>query len=467
MPVYDSHVAVIGGGISGLSAAWELQRANIPYALIEKSERWGGKIITESLDGALVEGGPEALVTRKPEVYDLAMELGLHDQIKPASGEARGIYILTNGVPLAVPLGPLAFLTSPLMSWRGKLRLFKEPFVTPRTDDGDESLADFTRRRLGDEALEKLVGPILGGIYNTDPNTQSILTTSPVMRELEATYGGLFKGLLGRMRAARRDRRSGAAPRPRFISFAGGTETLVREMVAQLTGDLRAGVAVRGLNRLDDGYEVELGDGTSLRAQSVILAVPANIAADLVEPNAAHAADSLRAIPHTNIGTVSLLYRRVDLPASLAKMRGLMIPRREKRKIDAITFASNKDPQAAPDGYSLLKVFVGGGAPQVVELDDDALVDAVRAELRDLLAIDAAPVSYRAFRWIKGYAQAGVGHLEHVAAIEAALPDDLLVTGSSYRGLAVPDCVRQGRQAARRVIERMPKQQALESTQHV
>ncbi|MFW5696808.1 MAG: protoporphyrinogen oxidase [Phototrophicaceae bacterium] len=220
MPVYDSHVAVIGGGISGLSAAWELQRANIPYALIEKSERWGGKIITESLDGALVEGGPEALVTRKPEVYDLAMELGLHDQIKPASGEARGIYILTNGVPLAVPLGPLAFLTSPLMSWRGKLRLFKEPFVTPRTDDGDESLADFTRRRLGDEALEKLVGPILGGIYNTDPNTQSILTTSPVMRELETTYGGLFKGLLGRMRAARRDRRSGAAPRPRFISFA-------------------------------------------------------------------------------------------------------------------------------------------------------------------------------------------------------------------------------------------------------
>lgn len=455
MPQYHADVAIIGGGITGLSAAWELQQSQIPYVLIEQSQRWGGKIITESLDGALVEGGPEALVTRKPEVYDLAIELGLQDQIRPASGEARGIYILTGGVPVAVPLGPVAFVTSPIMSWRGKLRLLKEPLVAPRTDDGDESLADFTRRRLGDEALERLVGPILGGIYNTDPNTQSILTTSPVMRELEATYGGLFKGLLGRMRAARHARREGATPRPRFISFADGTETLVTRLVQQLNGDLRAGVAVTKLVRLDDGYQVQLSDETSLRIRSVVLAVPANIAAVMVEPVAAEAARMLREIPHTNIGTVSLLYRSGDLPVSVARMRGLMIPRREKRQIDAITFTSNKDPETAPPGYSLVKVFVGGGTPEVVEMDDADLLATVRAELADLLKVDAEPAAFRTYRWVAGYAQAGVGHLDHVAAIEAALPDDLLVTGSSYRGLAVPDCVRQGRAAARQVIARL------------
>ena len=214
MPDYNAQVAIIGGGITGLSAAWELQQAGISYMLIEKDVRWGGKIITESLNGALIEGGPEALVTRKPEVYDLALELGLEEQMQPASGEARGIYILTHGRPLTVPLSPLAFITSPLLSWRGKLRMLAEPLIPRRGDSSDESLAEFTRRRLGNEALERLVGPILGGIYNTDPHTQSILTTAPVMRELEATYGGLFRGLLGRMRAARRAHNDGAPIRP-------------------------------------------------------------------------------------------------------------------------------------------------------------------------------------------------------------------------------------------------------------
>lgn len=452
MPDYNAQVAIIGGGITGLSAAWELQQAGISYMLIEKDVRWGGKIITESLNGALIEGGPEALVTRKPEVYDLALELGLEEQMQPASGEARGIYILTHGRPLTVPLSPLAFITSPLLSWRGKLRMLAEPLIPRRGDSSDESLAEFTRRRLGNEALERLVGPILGGIYNTDPHTQSILTTAPVMRELEATYGGLFRGLLGRMRAARRAHNDGAPIRPRFITFRDGTETLVRELVRQLTGDLRTGVEVQRVTHVDgNGYHIDLGAEESLHVSAVILAVPARIAAELISSVAPSAVDLLRVISHTHIGTVSLLYRSADLPDSLARMRGLMIPRREKRRIDAVTFTSHKTPEAAPADHTLLKIFVGGGAPDVVALDDDALLHVVQAELRDLLAINATPVSYRAYRWLNGYPQASVGHLDHVAAIERALPAGLLVTGSSYRGLAVPDCVRQGREAARKI----------------
>jgi protoporphyrinogen/coproporphyrinogen III oxidase len=222
----SKHIVIIGGGITGLSAAWELQgRGHTAYTLLEQDSRWGGKVITAQRSAPaggnfIIDGGPESFITRKPEVWELAHELGIQHQLATPGSETSHMFILTQGKPLAVPLNPVLFLTSPILSARGKLRMLVEPFCPPRRDGEDESLAEFVTRRLGREALDRFIGPVLAGIYNTDPERQSILTTSPIMREMEAEYGGLFKAVLGRRR-----KKSSQAPgsaRPRFITFSAG-----------------------------------------------------------------------------------------------------------------------------------------------------------------------------------------------------------------------------------------------------
>ncbi|MFM8323122.1 MAG: protoporphyrinogen oxidase [Chloroflexota bacterium] len=463
-------VVIIGGGITGLAAAWELQQAQMPYVLLEAGPRWGGKVTTERRsDGQggqfVIDGGPESFITRKPEVWDLAHEAGLAAEIQPIGSETSHMFVLDRGEPRLVPLNPLIFAFSPLMSLPGKLRMLAEPFIPPRLDGGDESLGDYVTRRLGKEALDQFIGPILAGIYNTDPYRQSILVSSPVMREMEAEYGGLFKAALGKARQARARRSNGASQtngrsgepepkKPRFISFASGAQVLVDGLAARLAqhpqADLRLNSPVRAVLPAVDGWRVELENGQALAASAVIAAAPANQAARLLAPAAAEAADMLAAIRHENIGTATLIYREADAQTR-RRIHGLMVPRRERRKIDAITFTSLKLPGRAPQGYRLVRVFFGGGAPEMVEIPEAQMLQAVQAELKDLLGISAAPLDYVAFRWPHSFPQADVGHLERVEQIQRRLPEGIALAGSSYRGIGVPDCVRDGRQAARAI----------------
>lgn len=462
-------VAVIGGGIAGLSAAWELQQRSVSdIVVLEAGDRWGGKIVTESFsvrDGDrqapgrfVVDAGPESFITRKPGAWRLAQELGLGDRIVDPGSETRNIYVLHNGRPVLVPLSPAAFVRSKLLTWRGKLRLLAEPFIAPRRDDGDETLADFAARRLGREALERFLGPILGGIYNTDPEQQSIMVASPVMREMEREHGSLVRGTLARGRAKAQARREAAARgetlSPAFIAFPDGAQTLVDALVAQLDAEMRLGAPVARVQQGGGGYRVRLASGADVAADAVIVATPANTAAKLLAGAAPGAADLLAGIRHSGLGTLSLAYRAADLELGFA-ISGLMIPRREKRRIDAVTFTSTKFPQRVPPGYALLRVFFGGGAPELLEMDEAALVQAVTDELHSLLGIEAAPLGWQMSRWPNAYPQAEVGHLARVAAIEAALPPGLYVTGSAYRGVGVPDCIAQGRETARAAAERL------------
>lgn len=446
-------VAIIGGGISGLSSAWYLQQyTDAHYTLIEADTRWGGKIITEHVDGYgdrpfIIEGGPDTFVTRKEGVRNLAAGLNL-DPIA-TSTKTGDMYILDNGTAVQLPLGP-QFLFSPLMSFRGKLRMFAEPFIKARKDDTDESIAAFTKRRLGKEALEKFIGPVLGGIYNTDPAVQSILTTSPIMREMEKDHGSLFRAAFAKMRQARQQKKlqpTDAPSMPRFVTFEGGAQHMIDALVDNLNGDLRLGVAVESITALGNGYELLLSDGSTVFANTIILAVTANIASQLLNDIAPEAASYLAQIKHTNLGTISLMYNAVDLE-NVNRMQGLMIPRRENRQIDAITWTSHKSVRVRPDGYELIRVFFGGSAPEVATLPDEELATIVKFELRDLIGIQAEPIDYRVFRWLDSYPQAAVGHLDLVQNIEQQLPADIYVTGSSYRGLAVPDCIQQGQSTA-------------------
>ncbi len=446
-------IAIIGGGITGLSAAWELQRRGTEFTLLEASERWGGKVISSKLelkDGAhfLVEGGPDTLITRKPEAWDLATELGLLDQVTNPGSETSGTYVLDHASLHPIPVSPARFFSTPLLTLRGKLRLLAEPFRPARRDDEDESLADFVRRKLGQEALDKFIGPVLGGIYNTDPETQSIMVSSPIMREMEKDGGGLFAGALLRM--LRNSAKKNKNTVPRFFSFKNSLQALTDELVRQLKGDLRLNARVEKVTRDGNGYRVFIADGNSIYADGVIFAMLANQTSAMIRELAPEASGRLDAIRHQNIGTLSLVYREADVPKE-PYISGLMIPRREKRMIDAVTFTSRKMPERSSAGYSVVRVFIGGGAPEMVDYPNERLLEATQKELGELLGIRATPQTWTAFRWQNGFPQAEVGHLKRIDEIEKHLPSNIALAGSSYRGIAVPDCIRQGREAARKL----------------
>jgi len=447
------HIAIVGGGVTGLSAAWELQQRGIKFTLMEASDHWGGKVVSSKINlinnaNFLVEGGPDTLITRKPEAWDLANELGMRDQMVNPGSETNGTFVLDHSVLYPIPVSASRFISTPLLTVRGKLRMLAEPFQPARRDYEDESLADFVRRRLGREALEKFIGPVLGGIYNTDPETQSIMVYSPVMREMEREGGGLVAGAMLR---AFRGRKKNGQKIPRFVSFKNGLQALTDELARQLKGDLRLNTRVERMSQNNNGYQIFTEDGTTVHADGVILAVLANQASALINDISPETSRRLSAIRHQNIGTLSLVYRKSDIPRQPV-ISGVMIPRREKRMIDAITFTSRKMPERSTEGYAVLRIFIGGGAPEMVEFGDEKLIEAVKRELAELLGISAAPQTWTAFRWQNGFPQADVGHLKRVDEIEKNLPPNLALAGSSYRGIAVPDCIRQGRETAEKLF---------------
>jgi len=463
------HVAIGGGGIAGLSTAWYLQQQGASYTLLEESGRWGGKLLTERVDGPggrpfLVEGGPDSFIAQKPWAADLAVELGLGERLLGTNDQQRQTYVLNRGRPtplpdgvlLIVPTKLLPFALSPLISPLGKLRMGLDLVIPAKRDGQDETLADFIRRRLGSEALDKIAEPLMSGIYNAEAERQSLLATFPRFRALEEQHGSLTRGML----ASRRARSSnGAVPsstngRPKsvFISLKGGIGELVEGLVPQLDGDLRLRSRVAGIERADAGYALYLQDGGRLEADAVVFATPAFVTARLLADLAPAAAGDLAGIRYVSTGTISLAFRQADLNPTATGF-GLVVPRSEHRPINAVTWSSVKFDLRAPQGSVLLRAFFGGSrSPQSMDLDDDELLATVRRELQDLLGIDAQPLFHRIYRWQRSNPQYDVGHLDRVAAIETALPAGLYVTGSPYRGVGIPDCVKQAQTTARQVL---------------
>jgi oxygen-dependent protoporphyrinogen oxidase len=469
------HVVIIGGGISGLSTAWYVQQQApqngrpLTYSLLEQGGRWGGKVLTETVDGFgetpfIVEGGPDSFLTQKPWALQLARELGLENELLPTNDAQRKIYVLHRGKPLPLPDGVLLivptrfkpFALSPLISPLGKLRMALDWFIPAKRDGQDETLAGFVSRRLGAEALDKIAEPLMAGIYNAEAERQSLLATFPRFRELEEKHGSLIRGMIAgrRAEASTKPITNGSRPLSMFISLAGGMETLVQTLRGRLTGDCRLGTGVRAIRQQTDGrYLLELSDGSELAADAVVIALPAHAAANLLIQLAPEAAEGLAAIRYVSTGTISLAFRREDVPHPLDGF-GLVIPRSERRAINAITWSSTKFNQRAPNGHVLMRVFFGGSRqPHLMEADDEAIEAVVRSELKALLGIENAPLFRRLYRWQRANPQYDVGHLDRVAAIEAALPAGLFVTGSPYRGVGLPDCVHQSQQTAARLAQ--------------
>jgi len=478
------HVVVVGGGIAGLSTAWYVIRQaraaglNLRCTVLEQADRWGGKILTETVthDDAgtfLVEGGPDSFIAQKPWAAQLAGELGLDDRLLGTNDASRKTYVVSRGRPVPLPDGVLLivptkfmpFALSPLISPLGKLRMGLDLFIPARRDGRDETLAAFVRRRLGAEALDKIAEPLLSGIYNAEADRQSLLATFPRFRALEEQHGSLTRGILASRRNGHGKATNGAGksaegqpggsrkPTSAFLTLRGGSGELIDALVKALLplAELRTNAHVTALAH-ETTWRLTLDDGTTLDADAVVLATPAWTAAELVRPHAPVAAERMEAIRYVGTGTVSLAYRRSDIAhASLGF--GIVVPRSERRPINAITFSSTKFDERAPDGYALLRVFFGGSrSPHSMELDDAELLATVRQQLAQLTGIRAEPLFHRIYRWPRSNPQYDVNHLEHVAEIEKGLPPAVYVTGSPYRGVGLPDCVKQAQETAGQVV---------------
>lgn len=472
-----THITIIGGGISGLATAWYLQQHTshpLSYTLLEQSERWGGKILTETVADFtsvpfVVEGGPDSFLTQKPWAAQLARELGIEADLLPSNDARRKTFVLNKGKPTNLPDGVMLivptkikpFLLSNLISPVGKLRMGLDWVIPPKKDDADETLADFIRRRLGDEALDKMAEPLLSGIYNADAERQSLMATFPRFREIERKHGSLIKGMLAAAShhtSPSPNGNSTGAKTTLFTSFTGGMGAFITTLSQQLTGDCRLGVAVTHLAQQQSGtaprYEVTLSDGTTLLTDAVVLAVPAFAAAHLLQHIAPTAAQELAQIRYVSTGTISLAYRRDTINHPLHGF-GIVIPRSEKRPINAITWSSTKFEQRAPEGYALLRVFFGGSrTPEMMDVNDTTLLATVKKELETIMGIRATPLFHRIYRWERSNPQYDVGHLERVARVRAALPKEIWLTGSPYEGVGIPDCIHQAQQTALQLQKR-------------
>ncbi|MSR59276.1 MAG: protoporphyrinogen oxidase [Planctomycetaceae bacterium] len=467
-------VAVIGGGISGLAVAYRLQELcaaaarPLDLTVFESSARVGGVTATQSLDGYRIELGADSFITNKPWAVDLCRRLGIVDRLIQTNARYRRSLVLRNGRPLPVPdgfqlLAPVdvgAVLRSPLFSWRGKLRMALEYLVPRRSGDADESLADFVRRRLGREALERLVQPLVGGIYTSDPERLSLRATMPRFHEMEREHGSLIRAL--RRQASRsgdQDAKASGARYGLFTTLPNGISELIESLVNSVQKSARIQLATEVTDIVPDqpgsGFTLELADGSRERFDAVVLAVPAYRAADAIARFVPRAADELRRIEYASTAIVVSGHQLADISHPLDAF-GLVVPAIEKRKILAVSFTSRKFPDRAPEGCVQLRTFVGGAMqPELMQFTDDELVALVKGELEQIFGVTWKPDFTRIARWQRAMPQYHVGHLDRVAAIEreiSAFPQ-LALAGSAYHGVGLPDSIHSGELAAERLFE--------------
>jgi oxygen-dependent protoporphyrinogen oxidase len=456
-----TRVAIVGGGIAGLAAALRVteRRPDASLVLFEAAPRLGGTIATVRERGFTIETGPDSFITEKPWALALCERLGIAgDLVGTREGDrrthvARGdrLHALPDGFLLLAPTSLWPLVRSPLFSWTGKLRMGLDLVLPRRRDDGDESLAQFVRRRLGQEALERVGDPLVSGIYTGDPERLSVAATMPRFRELEAKHGSVIRGLRHSAGAAHG---VAGARYGLFVCHRDGMGAIVDALAARLpAGSVRTATRVESLARARDGWALRAG-GDTVAVDGVVLACPAHVAAGLVAANDPALADALAGIVYASSAIVSLGVRASDLPDGLPGF-GFVVPASDGRDILACTFSSRKWAGRAPERFELLRAFVGGiRRPDLVARDDDALVATVRHELNRFVGLVGHAVVARVDRWPQAMPQYDVGHRERTRAIDArvAALGRLGLAGAAYQGVGIPDCVHSGELAADAVL---------------
>ncbi len=459
-------IAVIGGGISGLAAAHRLVEldSSLEITLFEASGRLGGALHTERRDGFLIERSADMFTTREPWAVDLCRRIGFESQLIETNAEHRKAFVVRRGRLVPVPSGftlmsptriwPI--LTTPLLSLLGKLRLAWEYFTPTKKDDADESLASFARRRLGRQAYERIVQPLIGGIYTADPEKLSMQATMSQFVEMERQHGGLIRGMKKMAKEGEAEQQASGARYGLFLAPRDGMSSLVDAIAARLPdGCVRLNCPVTQLVRTRDAaWRIVAGDSDE-QFDAVIVALPAARAAALLGEVDHELAGDLARIPYAGASVVVSAYRRDQIEHPLDGF-GFVVPLVEQRRILACSFASVKFSGRAPDDCVLLRTFVGGACqPELAELPDDALRTLVSEELAELIGVRGEPLFCEVARWPGAMPQYHVGHLQLVERIEqrASSLGGLELAGNAYRGVGIPQCIHSGQQAAERLLE--------------
>ncbi len=453
-------VVIIGGGISGLSAAWYLSRAGIGSTLIEKRARLGGVIDTAHIQGCTLEQGPDSYLGVKPAATELIREAGLGDQLIGSNDHLRVTYVVRNGrlVPLPdglmmmVPTKIAPLITTSLLGWPTKIRMGMEYLRRPpRKPPGDRSVSDFITDHYGLESLEYLAEPLLSGVYGGDPGRLSAASVLPRFVQLETSYGSLTRGVLAeRARAATNGHRAPAGPL--FRTLANGLTSLVEVIETQTVNNVfRVRGEAEAVERTGAGYRVRAA-GDWIEASHVVLACPAYQAGPLLRGIEPELARLLESVEYSSSLTLSLGYNRADL-GDLPGF-GFLVPQKERQRLVACTVVQNKFPGRTPADKAVLRCFFGGASDEaILGESDEAIIGMAKAELKRLAGIEAEPVFHTIARWPRSMAQYTVGHGERLKSIETRIAalKGIHLAGNAYYGIGIPDCVKTGRDAAQRI----------------
>jgi len=456
-------IAIIGGGIAGLSAAFFLEKArragaDLQWALLEKSGRLGGVIQTERRDGFVIEAGPDSFLSAKPDGARLCHDLGIGDQLISSNDADRKTYILVKGRLVPIPQG-LEFMVptrvwpmaaTPLFSFKTKLRMAAELFSSARKEAGDESVGDFVRRHFGQEMVDRVAEPLLAGVYGGNAEHLSIRAVLPRFAEMEREHGSLVRATLKAKAQFRSKAPAGAKPQPLFTSLKNGMQQMVEALVAALPqASIRLGQQNLSLRPANDDWQIESA-GINEKFQAVLLAAPAPSAAALLRQFHPALIEGLGKIEYTSSAAVALAYDKADLPPG----HGFLVPRSEGRKMMACTFVHKKFSHRAPEGMKLLRCFFSSSRmPDLLTHSEEDLQQIARQELKEILGLNTEPRFARTFRWDRAMAQYETGHLDRVAEMEkiiAAMPGFHII-GNSFHGIGVPDCIKSARLAVEQI----------------
>jgi len=479
-------IAIVGGGVSGLSAAYALQKqlnkaAELDYVLFEAGPRFGGVIHTEHVNDFVIEAGPDSFLTEKPWAAELCRELGLGDQLIASNDAERRTCILVNGclVPLPdglmfmVPTDLAATFISPLFSWRTKLRMIREWFYRPSPGVPESTVAEFVERHYGHEMVVRVADPLLAGIYGGGADELSASSVLARFVEIEAKQGSLGRAMLASRKLQNLSAQQGSAGQPRaavptrfapgpnaavqrslFTSLQNGMQTMTDAMLAQIPGSARRlNTPIEALMP-ESGKWLVVGNGRTEEFDAVIVATPAHTAAELLRDYVPQVSSELKQISYSSSVTVALGYEdrtRACLPPGF----GFLVPRTEGKRLQACTFIHNKFPNRVPEGHALIRCFLGGTRDEKILQSSDAEITAtVRRELEEILGITAEPMFVKVYKWPKAMAQYGVGHKTGVERIRKIVSSarGLALAGNAYGGIGVPDCVRSGSEAPTKIL---------------
>lgn len=471
-------IAVLGGGISGLAAAYTIAQARkrgVPVSelLIEGGDRLGGVIRTELLEGFVLEGGPDSFISEKPEAAALCRELGLGGSMIGSNDEGRETYILHNGNLVPLPEGLMLltptrvwpFLGSPLLPLGSKVMVATEWFVTPtKPRSTDESIGTFVRRHFGNAMLDNIVEPLLAGVYGGDAKSLSVESVLPRFREMERRYGSLIRGASATKRQLKKAVKDKARAEQNitsfFVTLKDGLGELVKALEAQLDPSrVHLGKRVIAVERIEhqwkSPYRILCEGDQTYEADAVVFALPTHECGTCLAPLNSEFAPAFQAIPYSSAITVNLGFEE-EVAEGLPPGFGFLVPRKESSRLLACTFVHKKFPHRAPEGKALLRCFLGGTRdPEVFNLTNNEIILKVRQELRAILGLNALPLFTHISRWPSAMAQYTVGHADKIKRITTLVEKypRLHLAGNAYSGIGISDCIRTGREAAEHAME--------------